>query len=101
MLFQLSYALVGLVLPLVQAMPANSFEERDVPAHIRGKRSFYDDDGVNRTVFEHEATGTSMVGLFSYRNSDFLYKSRESLKLSWESLRKLLWQLRGSLETHI
>ncbi|TVY22431.1 Carboxypeptidase S1 [Lachnellula hyalina] len=41
-------------------MPANSFEERDVPAHIRGKRSFYDDDGVNRTVFEHEATGTSM-----------------------------------------
>ncbi|TVY44203.1 Carboxypeptidase S1 [Lachnellula subtilissima] len=60
MLFQLSYALVGLVLPLAQAIPANSFGERDVPAHIRGKRSFYDDDGVNRTVFEHEATGASM-----------------------------------------
>ncbi|TVY90827.1 Carboxypeptidase S1 [Lachnellula willkommii] len=37
MLFQLSYALIGLVLPLAQAMPANNFEERDVPAHMRGK----------------------------------------------------------------
>ncbi|TVY16076.1 Carboxypeptidase S1 [Lachnellula arida] len=60
MLFQLSYALIGLVLPLAQAMPANSFEERDVPAHMRGKRSFYESDGVNRTVFDHEATNTTM-----------------------------------------
>lgn len=57
MRFQLSHALFGLVFPLISAMPA---EERDVPAHIRGKRSFYERDGVKRTVFDHEATGASL-----------------------------------------
>jgi hypothetical protein len=60
MRFQLSHALIGLLFPLAQALPASSSEERDVPAHIRGKRSFYERDGVKRTVFEHEATGASL-----------------------------------------
>ena len=60
MRFQLSHVLIGLVFPLAQALPANSVEDREVPAHIRGKRSFHERDGVKRTVFEHEATGASL-----------------------------------------
>jgi len=31
-----------------------------VPAHLKGKRSYYTDNGVKRTVFEHEATGAKI-----------------------------------------
>lgn len=43
------------------ALPALAFcAPSDVPAHLKGKRSFYTDNGVQRTVFEHEATGAKI-----------------------------------------
>lgn len=32
----------------------------EVPAHLKGKRSTYVDEGVEHTVFEHEATGAKL-----------------------------------------
>lgn len=47
-----------LALPaLTVALPAPT---EDVHPTLKGKRSFYVDDGVNRTVFEHEATGAKI-----------------------------------------
>lgn len=61
MRFQVSHVLAALALPLIsEALPASGSEEREVPAHMRGKRSFYEHEGVKRTVFEHEATGATL-----------------------------------------
>ncbi|TVY82156.1 hypothetical protein LSUE1_G003004 [Lachnellula suecica] len=61
MRFQFSHVLAALALPLAStALPANAAEERDVPSHMRGKRSSYEENGVKRSVFEHEATGATL-----------------------------------------
>src|SRR4051812_7718658 len=53
---------VCFVLPsLATALPSRPIDSRDdVPSHLRGKRSFYERDGMKRTVFEHEATGATL-----------------------------------------
>jgi len=57
---QFFQVLASLALPaLCVALPANA-EERDAAPEIKGKRSFYERDGVKRTVFEHEATGAKI-----------------------------------------
>ncbi|CAG8957316.1 hypothetical protein HYFRA_00010739 [Hymenoscyphus fraxineus] len=59
MRFQIPSVVAALVLPLTAvALPANTVEE--VPAHLRGKRSFVVRDGVERTIFEHEASGATI-----------------------------------------
>jgi hypothetical protein len=59
---QFYYILAGLALPtLSAALPAHNFNERaDFPLEMRGKRSFIERDGVERTIFEHEATGATL-----------------------------------------
>jgi len=65
MRFQALHLLASFVLPsLVIALPAaGQYESREAKEphlaepHLRGKRSVYERDGVQRTVFEHEATG--------------------------------------------
>ena len=43
------------------ALPAfASAAPSEVPAHLKGKRSSYIDNGVERTVFEHAATGAKI-----------------------------------------
>jgi carboxypeptidase C (cathepsin A) len=55
MRFSLKAVLAAAALPaFVAAAPA------DVPSHLKGKRSTYVDNGVERTVFEHEATGAKL-----------------------------------------
>jgi carboxypeptidase C (cathepsin A) len=45
----------------VAALPAfASAAPSDMPAHLKGKRSSYTENGVQRTVFEHEATGAKI-----------------------------------------
>lgn len=72
MRFQVSHLVTGLVLPSLvlalpglkdrSALPRSNIEIRgeEYAPHLRGKRSTYEDDGVVRTVFEHEATGASI-----------------------------------------
>jgi hypothetical protein len=62
MRLQLSHILAGFVLPAaVLCMPSHGFEARkEVPPHLRGKRSFVERNGIKRTVFEHEATGATI-----------------------------------------
>lgn len=61
MRFEISHLLAGLVLfNLSVALPSQSESRKDVVPHLRGKRSVYERDGVNRTVFEHEATGAKI-----------------------------------------
>jgi carboxypeptidase C (cathepsin A) len=61
MRFGIGYLLASVLLPgSVVALPSQVDSRDDVPAHIRGKRSFYTRDGVKRTVFEHEATGAKL-----------------------------------------
>lgn len=61
MRFEISQFLAGLVLPtLAVALPSQPIENRADAPHLRGKRSFYERDGVKRTVFEHEATGATI-----------------------------------------
>jgi carboxypeptidase C (cathepsin A) len=56
MLLQISSFTALLAFPLVAwALPTE-----EVPAHLRGKRSFELRDGVKRTIFEHEATGATL-----------------------------------------
>jgi hypothetical protein len=57
MRLQLFYTLAGLTLS--SALPAQDFG-RDAAPELRGKRSFHKRDGVEHTVFEHEATGTKI-----------------------------------------
>ncbi|KAG9246480.1 carboxypeptidase-like protein S1 [Calycina marina] len=59
MLFKLSTALCFVLPALVASLPSQP-QGKDVEAHLRGKRSFYEHDGVARTVFEHEATGATI-----------------------------------------
>lgn len=43
------------------AVPALASAAPSQPeAHLKGKRSFYTQNGVQRTVFEHEATGAKI-----------------------------------------
>ncbi|CAG8975990.1 hypothetical protein HYALB_00011545 [Hymenoscyphus albidus] len=59
MRFQILPVVAALVLPLTAvALPANTAEE--VPAHLRAKRSFVVRDGVERTIFEHAASGATI-----------------------------------------
>jgi hypothetical protein len=46
-------------LALSSALPAQEFG-RDVAPELRGKRSFVKRDGVDHTIFEHEATGVKI-----------------------------------------
>lgn len=62
MRFDAYHLWAGLVLPaLAVALPSQNVESREnVEPHLKGKRSFYEVDGVKRTVFEHEATGAKI-----------------------------------------
>ena len=60
MRLQFGYLLAFVLPAFVVALPSQVDSRDDVPAHIRGKRSFYTRDGVKRTVFEHEATGAKL-----------------------------------------
>lgn len=61
MRLRIGYLLASVLLPaFVVALPSQIDSRDDVPAHIRGKRSFYTRNGVKRTVFEHEATGAKL-----------------------------------------
>lgn len=51
---------VSVVLPVFAVALPSANSDRDVAAEFRGKRSFYRRDGVDRTVFEHEATGAKI-----------------------------------------
>ena len=42
------------------ALPAHDFERDEIAPELRGKRSFIKRDGVEHTVFEHEATGATI-----------------------------------------
>lgn len=58
MRLQLILFLTGLALPTLGfALPS---AEPELPLHLRGKRSFVEREGVNRTIFEHEATGATI-----------------------------------------
>jgi len=57
MLSQLLSILASLA--LCSALPAQEFG-RDVAPEMRGKRSFVKRDGVDHTIFEHEATGAKL-----------------------------------------
>ena len=46
-------------LTFCSALPAQEFG-RDVGPEMRGKRSFEKRDGVEHTIFEHEATGAKI-----------------------------------------
>ncbi len=46
-------------LALSSALPAQDFG-RDAAPEMRGKRSFVKRDGVEHTIFEHEATGAKI-----------------------------------------
>lgn len=50
-MFFLTFFLIALLSPVISKTP---------PAHLNGKRSFYEENGVTRTVFEHEATGAKI-----------------------------------------
>jgi carboxypeptidase C (cathepsin A) len=57
MRLSIEYILATAALPaLASAAPALA----DGPEHLKGKRSSYTDHGVQRTVFEHEATGAKI-----------------------------------------
>lgn len=59
MRFQILHFVAALALPFATvALPASGAEE--VPAHMRGKRSYVVRDGVERTIFEHEASGATI-----------------------------------------
>lgn len=61
MRLQISHIVTGLVLPsLVLALPSGFESRENAEPHLKGKRSFYERDGVKRTVFEHEATGAKI-----------------------------------------
>ena len=62
MLLEISHLLAGLVLPCLSfALPSSLVESTgDLPFHLRGKRFYVERDGVNRTIFEHEATGAKI-----------------------------------------
>jgi carboxypeptidase D len=62
MRFDVYHLLASLVLPtLALALPSQPIESREnVAPHLKGKRSFYEHEGVKRTVFEHEATGAKI-----------------------------------------
>lgn len=45
---------------LALAFPSKSGVSKGIEPHSRGKRSFYERDGVKRTIFEHEATGAKI-----------------------------------------
>lgn len=61
MFFKSHRFLAALALPALSvAFPAAGNAEREVAPHLRGKRSFEVRDGVNHTIFEHEATGATM-----------------------------------------
>jgi hypothetical protein len=57
MRLQFFYAVAGLAVS--SALPAQDFG-RDVAPDLRGKRSFVKRDGVEHTIFEHEATGATI-----------------------------------------
>jgi hypothetical protein len=56
--FQFLCVLAGLALS--SAFPAHDFERDDVAPELKGKRYFVKRDGVDHTVFEHEATGATI-----------------------------------------
>ncbi|KAH6677728.1 carboxypeptidase-like protein S1 [Halenospora varia] len=61
MRFQFCNVVLALALPFFgAAMPTESPAGEELPAHMRGKRSYVVRDGVKRTVFQHEATGATL-----------------------------------------
>jgi hypothetical protein len=47
-------------LALSSALPPHDFARNEVAPELRGKRSFVKRNGVEHTVFEHEATGAKL-----------------------------------------
>lgn len=45
---------------LALAFPSKAGVSKGIEPHLSGKRSFYERDGVKRTVFEHDATGAKI-----------------------------------------
>ena len=60
MLCQFYGYLASLALATLLPSALGLYVRDEVPAHLKGKRSYVERDGVQRTIFEHDATGAKL-----------------------------------------
>jgi hypothetical protein len=60
MLFQFYGYLASLALATLLPSALGLYVRDEVPAHLKGKISYVERDGVQRTIFEHDATGAKL-----------------------------------------